>query len=105
MAKSRRFFGVTDRLQVNLTHFSISERLTSFYSTSRFSSLHFTEQSSRESLKNGTLFQVRAKELFDFVEGNHVHPVVQVHMAGTGDNEQFLVVALELLESIFAEVT
>ena len=40
----------------------------------------------------------------DPVEGDDVHPVVQVRMRGPGHDHQFLVVTAELLEGILAEV-
>lgn len=43
-------------------------------------------------------------ECHDLVERDLVEVVVEVHMAGAGDDEEFLVVASELLEGVFAEV-
>ena len=45
------------------------------------------------------------EEGFDFIEGDDVHPVVQVGVAGAWDDHQFLVIALQFFESVFAEVT
>lgn len=50
------------------------------------------------------LFQMFHIECHDLVERNLVEVVVEVHMAGAGDDEEFLVVAGELLEGVFAEV-
>lgn len=47
------------------------------------------------------MFRVEADNL---VERDLVEVVVEVHMAGTGDDEELLVVAGELLEGVFAEV-
>ena len=49
--------------------------------------------------------EVGFEKHLDPVEGDDVHPVVQVRMRGPGHDHQFLVVTAELLESILAEVT
>lgn len=50
------------------------------------------------------LFQIFLKERFQLLERNDIHLIVEVGMAGTGDNEQFLVVPSQLAVHGFAEI-
>ncbi len=45
------------------------------------------------------------EELFNLVERYLIQIVVQVGMAGSRHNVQFLIVPLQLLESVFTEIT
>ncbi len=51
-----------------------------------------------------TLFQIFLKERFQLLKRNDIHLIVEVGMAGTGDNEQFLVVPSQLAVRGFAEI-
>ena len=44
------------------------------------------------------------EKMFHFSERDHREVVVQVDMAGTGDDQQLFVVARQFLECIFAEI-
>ena len=44
------------------------------------------------------------EESLDFIERNDIYLVIQVRMAGMRNNQQFLVVADEFFEGVFAEV-
>ena len=48
--------------------------------------------------------QMCSEEVCDFVKGNFIHLVIQIHMACAGNNHQFLVVALQFFECVFAEI-
>ena len=50
------------------------------------------------------LLQIGVEEGDHFVPGDDIHPVVQIHMAGVGNNHQFLIVSREFFEGIFAEI-
>lgn len=50
------------------------------------------------------LFQILLKERFQLLKRNDIHLIVEVGMAGTGDNEQFLVVPSQLAVHGFAEI-
>ena len=50
------------------------------------------------------LFQMFAIECFYLVERYLVEIVVEVGVVGSGNDEQFFIVSLALLESVFAEV-
>ena len=51
------------------------------------------------------LFQVLFEKFLQFVERNNIRPVIQIRMYGTRNNHQFLIVAFQLLESIFTKIT
>lgn len=52
-----------------------------------------------------TSFQMLLKELPDFVEGNNSGLIViKIYMARTGNNQQLLVISLQFLEGILAEI-
>ena len=48
--------------------------------------------------------QIGLEESLDFIERNDIYLVIQVRMAGMRTNQQFLVVAGEFFEGVFAEV-
>ena len=55
------------------------------------------------------LLQVRAEELFDFIKGNDVLPVVEVGVDCAGDKEQLLIVGIGIVphhigKGVLAEV-
>ena len=52
-----------------------------------------------------TLLQIGLVESIDPVERNDIHSIVEVGVVGTGNNQQFFVVAFELFVGAFAEVT
>ena len=56
-----------------------------------------------ESIGN-VLLQIGVEEHYHLVPGDDIHPVVQIHMAGVGNNHQFLIVSREFFEGIFAEI-
>lgn len=50
------------------------------------------------------LFQIFLKERFQLLKRNDIRLIVEVGMAGTGDNEQFLVVSSQFAIHGFAEI-
>ena len=50
------------------------------------------------------LFQMLSKERFQLFKRNDVHLIVKVGVAGTGNNEQFLIVSGQLTVRGFAEI-
>ena len=43
--------------------------------------------------------------MLQFVKRDDVRPVIQIRMYGSGNNQQFLIIALQFLECIFTEIT
>ena len=54
--------------------------------------------------ENFLLFERCPEKCFQFVERNDIGTVVQVRMVCTGNDHQFLVVAFQLFERVFAEI-
>ena len=50
------------------------------------------------------LTHILPEECCHFVEGDHIQPIVQVGVDGSGNDEQFLVVASQLFKGVPAEV-
>lgn len=52
----------------------------------------------------GIRLQILPEKRLHGIEGNDVRPVVQVRMAGAGNDHELLVLSPELFEGVFAEV-